>query len=89
MKIINITKTKYLCELSKEELDAVTAQALYKDDYRRLFINETEFDIVNNIRFSAIREEGDIKRAIESLNSASKFLQNRFSMFESIEKLKG
>jgi hypothetical protein len=89
MKIINITNTKFICELSQEELNSITAKRLYRDDFIKMFKDEVSIDVSTFCDSFKLNEEYKIKSAIESLESASNFLKCKFNSLESIKQLKG
>lgn len=89
MKIINITnKDTYLCSLTYEEMKLITGDKIYLKDFQELLRNEIDIDL---FKFNKLPSNYDLSRvdnAIQSLESAVKFLNNKKESLNYINSLK-
>ena len=78
MRIITVKKDTVIVEMKKNEIKYFTDKSLYDTELERLCKDDVNFPVgewSNNFRTTC---SYDVKNAIKSLESATKFLNNQF-----------
>lgn len=88
MKIVNITKKNYLCELSLDELKLITLNKIWSDDLEKIFRNKQNIDLAKFNNLSSIEDINSVTRSIKELKSAISFLENKKESLEYINHIK-
>ena len=89
MKILNITNNStYLCTLSHEEMKLITGNKLDFRDLEQMNKLEKEIELIKFNRLCSDYDINSVKNAINSLESAVKFLNNKKESLEHINYIK-
>lgn len=86
MKIIQTKEKTSLVEMTYDELRLITT--FYKYEVEKCCNNSTEIKLVGNIENFSRTSEDELKRTIEAIDGAAKFLNNQLKSIYEFKKLK-
>ncbi|MFY4844617.1 hypothetical protein ACOTVP_08770 [Aliarcobacter butzleri] len=90
MKILNITNgsSNFLCTLTYEEMKLITGGKLYSDEFKSICNSNKDIDLSLFNKLPLDYDIRNVNQAINNLEGAIKFLNNKKESLEYINSLK-